>query len=229
MYVDNHPAIASGREFGAFPKKLGVPRLYVDSDPLRRDAQLRHSSGDGRDDGLQALPARARQGRGEGDDADLHAEGHAQLRRSAADLRAHPNRDHRRDGQRRAERSGSPAALRVTRSPRWPIFQRGRSSTSPTSSPTSCCRRRLSSTTTSPHLRGVVSRPVAGVGVHDTVCGSSGAWPARAGGGCARGGDPRLELDGRVVFVAGSARRWLGRRRDVAPGWRFDVAEPRRA
>jgi acetoacetate decarboxylase len=34
MYVDNHPAIASGREFGAFPKKLGAPRLYVDSDTL---------------------------------------------------------------------------------------------------------------------------------------------------------------------------------------------------
>jgi acetoacetate decarboxylase len=34
MYVDNHPAIASGREFGAFPKKLGAPKLYVDSDTL---------------------------------------------------------------------------------------------------------------------------------------------------------------------------------------------------
>ena len=34
MYVDNHPAIASGRERSAFPKKLGAPRLYVDSDTL---------------------------------------------------------------------------------------------------------------------------------------------------------------------------------------------------
>ncbi|GAC1531988.1 MAG: acetoacetate decarboxylase [Acidimicrobiales bacterium] len=34
MYVDNHPAIASGREFGAYPKKLGHPKLYVDSDTL---------------------------------------------------------------------------------------------------------------------------------------------------------------------------------------------------
>jgi acetoacetate decarboxylase len=34
MYVNNHPAIASGREMGAFPKKLGSPRLYVDSDTL---------------------------------------------------------------------------------------------------------------------------------------------------------------------------------------------------
>jgi acetoacetate decarboxylase len=34
MYVDNHPAIASGRERSAFPKKLGSPRLYVDSDTL---------------------------------------------------------------------------------------------------------------------------------------------------------------------------------------------------
>jgi acetoacetate decarboxylase len=34
MYVDNHPAIASGREFGAFPKKLGAPRLFVDVDTL---------------------------------------------------------------------------------------------------------------------------------------------------------------------------------------------------
>jgi acetoacetate decarboxylase len=34
MYVDNHPAIASGREIGAYPKKLGAPRLYVDSDTL---------------------------------------------------------------------------------------------------------------------------------------------------------------------------------------------------
>jgi acetoacetate decarboxylase len=34
MYVDNHPAIASGRELSAYPKKLGAPRLYVDSDTL---------------------------------------------------------------------------------------------------------------------------------------------------------------------------------------------------
>lgn len=34
MYVDNFPAIASGREISAFPKKLGQPRLYVDHDTL---------------------------------------------------------------------------------------------------------------------------------------------------------------------------------------------------
>lgn len=34
MYVDNHPAIASGREASAFPKKWGTPRLFVDSDTL---------------------------------------------------------------------------------------------------------------------------------------------------------------------------------------------------
>lgn len=34
MYVDSHPAIASGREVNAYPKKLGAPRLYVDSDTL---------------------------------------------------------------------------------------------------------------------------------------------------------------------------------------------------
>jgi acetoacetate decarboxylase len=34
MYVDNHPAIASGRERSAFPKKAGAPRLFVDSDTL---------------------------------------------------------------------------------------------------------------------------------------------------------------------------------------------------
>jgi acetoacetate decarboxylase len=34
MYVDNLPAIASGREVSAFPKKLGAPSLYVDSDTL---------------------------------------------------------------------------------------------------------------------------------------------------------------------------------------------------
>ena len=34
MYVDNHPAIASGREIGAFPKKLGLPKLYIDGDTL---------------------------------------------------------------------------------------------------------------------------------------------------------------------------------------------------
>ncbi|WP_405550777.1 acetoacetate decarboxylase [Streptomyces sp. NBC_01171] len=34
MYVDNFPAIASGRELGAYPKKLGRPRLYVDSDTV---------------------------------------------------------------------------------------------------------------------------------------------------------------------------------------------------
>ncbi len=34
MYLDNHPAIASGRERSAFPKKLGSPELYVDGDTL---------------------------------------------------------------------------------------------------------------------------------------------------------------------------------------------------
>jgi acetoacetate decarboxylase len=34
MYVDSHPAIASGREVSAFPKKLGAPKLFVDSDTL---------------------------------------------------------------------------------------------------------------------------------------------------------------------------------------------------
>ncbi|MCR6487435.1 acetoacetate decarboxylase [Amycolatopsis sp. OK19-0408] len=34
MYVDSLPAIASGREVGAYPKKLGKPRLFVDSDTL---------------------------------------------------------------------------------------------------------------------------------------------------------------------------------------------------
>jgi acetoacetate decarboxylase len=34
MYVDSFPAIASGREISAFPKKLGTPRLTVDSDTL---------------------------------------------------------------------------------------------------------------------------------------------------------------------------------------------------
>lgn len=34
MYVDNFPAIASGRELTAYPKKWGAPKLYVDSDTL---------------------------------------------------------------------------------------------------------------------------------------------------------------------------------------------------
>ncbi|WP_342556082.1 acetoacetate decarboxylase [Paenibacillus sp. FSL R7-0652] len=34
MYVDNFPAIASGRELTAYPKKLGAPKLYTDSDTL---------------------------------------------------------------------------------------------------------------------------------------------------------------------------------------------------
>lgn len=34
MYVDSHPAIASGREISAYPKKLGAPKLYTDSDTL---------------------------------------------------------------------------------------------------------------------------------------------------------------------------------------------------
>lgn len=34
MYVDSLPAIASGREVAAYPKKLGKPRLYTDSDTL---------------------------------------------------------------------------------------------------------------------------------------------------------------------------------------------------
>ncbi|MFJ3659984.1 acetoacetate decarboxylase [Streptomyces sp. NPDC090119] len=34
MYVDSVPAISSGREYSAYPKKGGSPRLYVDSDTL---------------------------------------------------------------------------------------------------------------------------------------------------------------------------------------------------
>ena len=34
MYVDSFPAIASGRELSAYPKKLGAPKLYLDSDTL---------------------------------------------------------------------------------------------------------------------------------------------------------------------------------------------------
>lgn len=34
MYVDSLPAIAAGREVSAYPKKLGKPALYVDSDTL---------------------------------------------------------------------------------------------------------------------------------------------------------------------------------------------------
>jgi acetoacetate decarboxylase len=34
MYLDNLPALASGREVSAYPKRLGKPRLYVDSDTL---------------------------------------------------------------------------------------------------------------------------------------------------------------------------------------------------
>ncbi|MEU6770041.1 acetoacetate decarboxylase [Streptomyces sp. NPDC046759] len=34
MYVDSVPAISSGREFSAYPKKSGSPALYVDSDTL---------------------------------------------------------------------------------------------------------------------------------------------------------------------------------------------------
>ncbi|MCS0635529.1 acetoacetate decarboxylase [Streptomyces sp. LP05-1] len=34
MYVDSVPAISSGREYSAYPKKSGSPRLYLDSDTL---------------------------------------------------------------------------------------------------------------------------------------------------------------------------------------------------
>ena len=34
MYLDNLPAIAAGRELSTFPKKLGLARLFVDSDTL---------------------------------------------------------------------------------------------------------------------------------------------------------------------------------------------------
>ena len=34
MYLDNLPAMASGREVSAYPKKLGAPKLYTDSDTL---------------------------------------------------------------------------------------------------------------------------------------------------------------------------------------------------
>lgn len=34
MYLNNEPAIAVGREMSAYPKKLGSPKLFVDSDTL---------------------------------------------------------------------------------------------------------------------------------------------------------------------------------------------------
>lgn len=34
MYLDNYPAIAVGRELFSYPKLLGSPKLYVDSDTL---------------------------------------------------------------------------------------------------------------------------------------------------------------------------------------------------
>ena len=34
LYVDSVPAILSGREFGAYPKKGGSPHLFIDSDTL---------------------------------------------------------------------------------------------------------------------------------------------------------------------------------------------------
>jgi len=34
MYLDNLPALAAGREVSAYPKKLGSPKLYTDSDTL---------------------------------------------------------------------------------------------------------------------------------------------------------------------------------------------------
>ncbi|SHN29859.1 acetoacetate decarboxylase [Streptomyces yunnanensis] len=34
MYLDSAPAISSGRELSAYPKKAGKPRLFVDSDTL---------------------------------------------------------------------------------------------------------------------------------------------------------------------------------------------------
>lgn len=34
MYLNNEPAIAVGRELSAYPKKLGYPKLFVDSDTL---------------------------------------------------------------------------------------------------------------------------------------------------------------------------------------------------
>ena len=34
MYVDSLASISSGREISAFPKKLGAPAIYIDSDTL---------------------------------------------------------------------------------------------------------------------------------------------------------------------------------------------------
>jgi acetoacetate decarboxylase len=34
MYLDNLPALASGCEISGYPKVIGMPRLYVDSDTL---------------------------------------------------------------------------------------------------------------------------------------------------------------------------------------------------
>ena len=34
MYLDNLPALASGREISGYPKVIGKPRLYIDSDTL---------------------------------------------------------------------------------------------------------------------------------------------------------------------------------------------------
>ena len=88
MYVDSHPAIASGREFGAFPKKLGAPRLFVDSDTLVGTLDYGTLRVATATMGFKHLSARSRSGSGGGHDADVHAEGHASLRQPAAHLRA---------------------------------------------------------------------------------------------------------------------------------------------
>ena len=113
MYLDNLPAIAAGREVSAYPKKLGSPKLYIDSDTLV--GTLDYGSlqrGDG-DDGLQAQAARPGRGQGGNLRAHLHAEDHLELRRAPAHLRAGAHGDHQHHGQGRVDRPGAAAAVRA--------------------------------------------------------------------------------------------------------------------
>jgi acetoacetate decarboxylase len=112
MYLDNLPAIAGGREADAFPKKLGTPRLFVDSDTVVGTldyGSLRVATATMGYKHRELDPAQAR-----GDHrAHLPAQDPSQLRRQATHLRARPQPDHRDHGQRSVDQPGASPAVRA--------------------------------------------------------------------------------------------------------------------
>ena len=77
MYLDNFSATVAGREFSAYPKTLGEPRLRVEQGALIGTLDVTSERGRHRDDGLQVPRPRPRRGPAPDRGADLHAQGGA--------------------------------------------------------------------------------------------------------------------------------------------------------